>query len=199
MRWWRPAIFGYALLGLDAEGSKSRTDYDLAWRLQGLVSGGQSREPMLQAPLALLAVQHSDGGWSDLPSMESGAFSTSVAVRVPQSSGLRVSDAAYQGGVRYLPSTQQPDGSWHVRMRAAGFPPYFDNGFPHGVDQRNPKHDEAAVAALISASHMAIRRPPRLGPKRANSSRVNPQASSANSNRSSAATLSRSSFRDSER
>ena len=27
------------------------------------------------------------------------------------------------------------DGSWHVPTRAAGFQPYFDNGFPYGVDQ----------------------------------------------------------------
>ncbi|HEY9141204.1 MAG TPA: hypothetical protein VIN93_09945 [Bryobacteraceae bacterium] len=52
-----------------------------------------------------------------------------------QSSGLPVSDPAYQRGVQYLLNTQLEDGSWHVRTRAAGFQPYFDNGFPHGVDQ----------------------------------------------------------------
>ncbi|PYU94591.1 MAG: hypothetical protein DMG08_07215 [Acidobacteria bacterium] len=30
---------------------------------------------------------------------------------------------------------QLEDGSWYVKTRALGFQPYFDNGFPHGVDQ----------------------------------------------------------------
>jgi hypothetical protein len=58
-----------------------------------------------------------------------------LAMIALQSSGLPVSDPAYQRGVAYLLNTQLEDGSWHVRTRAAGFQPYFDNGFPHGVDQ----------------------------------------------------------------
>ena len=67
--------------------------------------------------------------------MESGAFTTGLAMMALQSSGLPVSDPAYQRGVQYLLNSQLEDGSWHVRTRAAGFQPYFDNGFPHGVDQ----------------------------------------------------------------
>ena len=114
---------------------RPRTNYDLAWRLRGLVWGGKNKDAILNARNALLAVQRSDGGWSDLPSMESGAYTTGLAMIALQSSGLPVSDQAYQRGVRYLLSTQGEDGSWHVRTRAAGFQPYFDNGFPHGVDQ----------------------------------------------------------------
>ena len=114
---------------------RPRTNYDLAWRLQGLVWGGKSKDAILKARRDLLAVQRSDGGWSDIASMESGAFTTGLAMMALQSSGLPVSDAAYQRGVRYLLDTQLEDGSWHVRTRAAGFQPYFDNGFPHGVDQ----------------------------------------------------------------
>ncbi len=112
-----------------------RTNYDLAWRLQGLVWGGKNKDAVLKARHDLLAVQRADGGWSDLSSMESGAFTTGLAMIALQSSGLPVSDPAYQRGVRYLLATQLEDGSWHVRSRAAGFQPYFDNGFPHGVDQ----------------------------------------------------------------
>jgi len=115
--------------------SKPRTHYDLAWRLQGLVWGGKSKDALLKARRDLLAVQRSDGGWSDIASMESSAYTTGLAMIALQSSGLPVSDPAYQRGVQYLLSTQLEDGSWHVRTRAAGFQPYFDNGFPHGVDQ----------------------------------------------------------------
>ncbi len=114
---------------------RPRTNYDLAWRLQGLVWGAKSKEAILKARRDLLAAQRSDGGWGDLASMESSAFTTGLAMMALQSSGLAVSDAAYQRGVRYLLSTQGEDGSWHVHSRAAGFQPYFDNGFPHGVDQ----------------------------------------------------------------
>lgn len=114
---------------------RPRTNYDLAWRLQGLVWGGKSKDAILMARRDLLAVQRSDGGWSDIASMESGAFTTGLAMMALQSSGLPVSDPAYQRGVQYLLNTQLEDGSWHVRTRAAGFQPYFDNGFPHGVDQ----------------------------------------------------------------
>ncbi|HEY1221830.1 MAG: ankyrin repeat domain-containing protein [Bryobacteraceae bacterium] len=114
---------------------RPRTNYDLAWRLQGLVWGGKSQDTILKARRDLLAAQRSDGGWSDLASMESGAYTTGLAMIALQSSGLPVSDPAYQRGVQYLLNTQLEDGSWHVRTRAAGFQPYFDNGFPHGVDQ----------------------------------------------------------------
>ncbi len=114
---------------------RPRTTYDLAWRLQGLVWDGKSKDAILKARRDLLAVQGSDGGWSDLASMESGAFTTGLAMMALQNSGLPVSDPAYQRGVQYLLNTQLEDGSWHVRTRAAGFQPYFDNGFPHGVDQ----------------------------------------------------------------
>ena len=114
---------------------RPRTNYDLAWRLQGLVWGGKSKDAIVKARRDLLAVQRSDGGWGDIASMESGAFTTGLAMMALQSSGLPVSEPAYQRGVRYLLNTQLEDGSWHVRSRAAGFQPYFDNGFPHGVDQ----------------------------------------------------------------
>jgi len=114
---------------------RPRTNYDLAWRLQGLVWGGSSKDAVLKARRDLLAVQRPDGGWSDLASMESGAFTTGLAMMALQGSRLPVTDPAYQRGVEYLLNTQLEDGSWHVRTRSAGFQPYFDNGFPHGVDQ----------------------------------------------------------------
>ncbi len=115
--------------------SQPKTNYDLAWRLQGLVWGGKSKDAIAKARKDLVAVQHPDGGWPDLPSMESGAYTTGIALLALQSSGMAVSDPVYQHGVQYLLSTQNGDGSWHVRTRAAALQPYFDNGFPHGVDQ----------------------------------------------------------------
>jgi hypothetical protein len=126
-----------------------RTNYDLAWRLQGLVWGGKSKEAIAKARKDLLAAQRADGGWSDISSMESGAFTTGLAMVALQSSGLPVNDGLYQKGVQYLLKTQLEDGSWFVRTRAAGFQPYFDNGFPHG-------HDQWISAAGTSFATMAL-------------------------------------------
>jgi len=109
--------------------------YDLAWRLQGLAWAGGNNDAIAKARRDLLGVQRPDGGWSDFASMESNAYTTGLAMVALESSGLPVSDPAYQRGVHYLLSTQLEDGSWHVRTRAAALQPYFDNGFPHGVDQ----------------------------------------------------------------
>ena len=132
---------------------RPQTNYDVAWRLRGLVWGGKSKEAILKGRNDLLALQRADGGWSDLPSMESGAYTTGLAMIALQSSGLPVSDPAYQRGVRYLLSTQHEDGSWHVRTRAAGFQPYFDNGFPYGVDQwiSSASTSLAAMALTLAA------------------------------------------------
>jgi squalene cyclase len=80
-------------------------------------------------------MQKPDGGWSDLSSTESNAYATGRALVALHTAGLSVSDAAYQRGVQFLLNAQLEDGSWHVKTRALGFQPYFENGFPHGVDQ----------------------------------------------------------------
>jgi ankyrin repeat protein len=134
---------------------RPRTNYDLAWRLQGLAWGAQSKYVILAARRDLLAVQRADGGWSDIPSMESGAYTTGLAMIALQNSGLPVSDPAYQRGVQYLLRTQMEDGSWHVRSRAAGFQPYFDNGFPHDVDQWI-----SAAASSLATMALTLAAPP---------------------------------------
>jgi N-acyl-D-amino-acid deacylase len=67
--------------------------------------------------------------------MGSSAYATGKALVALKTAGLPVSNRAYQRGVEFLMDTQLEDGSWYVQTRAAGFQPYFDNGFPHGVDQ----------------------------------------------------------------
>ena len=138
---------------------KPRTNYDMAWRLQALAWGSKSKDGVLKARADLLAVQRADGGWSDLASMESSAFTTGLAMLALQNSGLPVTDAAYQRGVQYLLGSQLPDGSWHVRTRAAGFQPYFDNGYPHGVDQ----WISAAGSSLATLALTLAAPPPKSG------------------------------------
>jgi ankyrin repeat protein len=108
---------------------------DRSWRLTGLAWAGTDRAATKKALQELLATQRPDGGWSDLPSMPSSAYTTGRSLVALQLGGLPVSDPAYQRGVQWLLTMQQEDGSWYTRTRALGFQPYFDAGFPHGYDQ----------------------------------------------------------------
>jgi ankyrin repeat protein len=112
-----------------------KTYEDRVWRLQGLAWAQRDKDAIRKATRELLALERSDGGWSDLPSMESNAYATGRALVALQAAGLQVSDPAFQRGVQFLLNTQMEDGSWYVKTRALAFQPYFDNGFPHGVDQ----------------------------------------------------------------
>jgi hypothetical protein len=44
-------------------------------------------------------------------------------------------DPVYRRGVRFLLETQLADGSWLVTTRSHATQPYFETGFPHGVNQ----------------------------------------------------------------
>jgi ankyrin repeat protein len=115
--------------------TEPRTHEDRVWRLLGLAWAAKDNGTTKQALRELLAVQRSDGGWSDLPARESNAYETGRALVALHTAGLPVSDSAYQRGVQFLLTTQLEDGSWHVKTRALGLQPYFENAFPHGVDQ----------------------------------------------------------------
>lgn len=116
--------------------AKPRDTDDFAMRLSGLAWSGGSRQDLLQAAKALIALQHSDGGWSGNRYGKSDAFATGEALTALAESGvLSVRDSSYRRGVDYLLSTQYPDGSWYVRSRSIKFQPFFESGFPFGHDQ----------------------------------------------------------------
>ena len=115
--------------------ARSTNNDDRSYRLMGLAWAGKDKDATQKAMRELLAKQRTDGGWSDLDSMESSAFATGKSLYALQTAGLPPSDAAYERAVKFLLNTQQEDGSWHVRTRAMAFQPNFDAGFPHGFDQ----------------------------------------------------------------
>jgi ankyrin repeat protein len=114
---------------------QSLNNDDRGWRLAGLAWANADNAAKQKAIQELLATQRPDGGWSDLPTMQSSAYATGKTLVALQIGGLPVSDPAYQRGVKFLLSTQQEDGSWYVKSRALAFQPWFDAGFPHGHDQ----------------------------------------------------------------
>jgi len=102
----------------------------------------------------LVAEQREDGGWSQLPSLESDAYATGQALYALERSGfLKGMDAAYRRGVDFLLQTQAADGSWFVKTRALSLQPHLDAGFPHGKNQfiSAAGTSSAAMALMLGA------------------------------------------------
>lgn len=113
-----------------------QSNEDRAFQLFGLHWSGADKATKQKAAANLLAQQRSDGGWAQLTSMPSDAYSTGqTLVALHRASGLPASDPAYQRGVQYLLKTSKPDGTWHVETRVLPFQKYFESGFPYGKDQ----------------------------------------------------------------
>lgn len=107
-----------------------------AMRLMGLAWSKAPKEQITDAVRALLDEQRKDGGWAQLPILESDAYATGLVLYALRTTGgIPVSHQAYRQGVDHLLRTQLPDGSWFVRTRAHPLQPYFESGYPHGRNQ----------------------------------------------------------------
>jgi ankyrin repeat protein len=112
------------------------TNEERIYQLLGLSWAGESPRRMKPLRDGLLAQQHTDGGWSQLPTLGSDAYATGQAIYALKVSTLLLgSSPALERGRKYLLSTQLEDGTWHVHRRAFPFQPTMRNsGFPHGRD-----------------------------------------------------------------
>jgi hypothetical protein len=109
---------------------------DLVYKLLGLAWTGTPPHE-LQADLTRLRdLQRGDGGWAQLPHLESDAWATGQSLVALYTAGrVPTTDAAFRRGIDYLLATQFDDGSWYVKSRSWPFQPPFESGFPHGHDQ----------------------------------------------------------------
>jgi hypothetical protein len=116
--------------------SAPRTTEERTMKLLGLVWTKAAGEDIKAAARALIAEQRQDGGWGQLPALESDSYATGQAlVALHEAGQVSVSDSVYGRGEAFLLRTQRPDGSWLVRSRSFPFQPYKESGFPHGKDQ----------------------------------------------------------------
>jgi len=115
--------------------STPRTTQEYAMQLLGLTWANAPAEDIQASAAALLAEQQRDGGWAQLPTLETDAYATGQALVALQTAGHAVSSSAYRRGVGYLLRTQFPDGSWRVRSRTFPVQPLRDTGFPHEKHQ----------------------------------------------------------------
>lgn len=109
---------------------------DHAMQLLGLRWASADVKLLRRLARPLLASQHSDGGWSQLPGLESDAYATGqTLVALEQAGVISPTDPAFQRGVDFLIRTQRPDGSWLVRTRSFPVQKLKESGYPHGNDQ----------------------------------------------------------------
>lgn len=131
--------------------SKPETTQDRAFHLLGLAWGGE--EPPAATVQALTALQRSDGGWSQLPELDSDAYATGqVLYALNTAMRMTRADPVYQSGVNYLLRTQAEDGTWRVKTRAIWLQPYFESGFPYGKDQFISAAGTAWAAMALTAA-----------------------------------------------
>ena len=108
---------------------------DRAFQALGLAWAGR-REAARAAAQKLVAMQRSDGGWSQMSTLASDAYATGQALfALYEAGGVAPADPTYRRGVDYLLRTQAADGTWHVKSRSIWLQPYFESGFPYGQDQ----------------------------------------------------------------
>ena len=115
--------------------AKPATSEDLASRLMGLKWASATAKDVQKAMADVRAGQRPDGGWSQLPTLQSDAYATGQALYALHVAGMPVTDPVYKKGVSFLLRTQDEDGSWFVNKRAIPANNYFDAGFPHGESQ----------------------------------------------------------------
>ena len=109
---------------------------DRAFQLLGLGWAKESRDVIQKAARALISGQRPDGGWSQIPTLESDAYATGEAlVALKDSGALDINASTYKRGIQFLLNTQFEDGSWYVRTRSQPIMPLFDSDFPYGRDQ----------------------------------------------------------------
>ena len=117
------------------EGASPQSTQDRAFQALGL-AWANAASSARRVARGLLTTQREDGGWSQLATIASDAYATGQALYALQVAGAVSSDdPQLRKGIDYLLRTQAQDGTWRVRSRSIWLQPYFESGFPYGVDQ----------------------------------------------------------------
>jgi len=116
--------------------AEARNTEEGVMKLYGLYWAKAPAAEVAAAANALLASQRPDGGWGQLPTLESDAYATGKAMVALRETGrIETTGVAYRRGMAYLLATQGNDGTWLVKTRAFPFQPLKPSGFPHDRDQ----------------------------------------------------------------
>jgi hypothetical protein len=137
---------------------KAETNEEAVFQLLGLHWAGEPVEKLADLAKSLRLRQRKDGGWAQLPTLESDAHATGeVLYTLAQAVKDPVTDPVWQRGLRFLLERQGGDGTWHVARRAFPFQPTMKSGFPH-------HRDSWVSAAATSWAVLALTRALPVGP-----------------------------------
>jgi N-acyl-D-amino-acid deacylase len=115
--------------------ANAETNEELVFQLLGLHWAGEPAEKLSYRARSLLQEQRKDGGWAQLPTLESDAYATGQALyTLAQFVKYPFTRPAWERGLRFLLERQEDDGSWHVARRAFPFQPTMHSGFSHHRD-----------------------------------------------------------------
>ena len=89
-----------------------------ALKLLVSIRAGAQREKLQAGIDELLALQRTDGGWSQLAQTTSDAFATGQALYVLSLAGYTAERPQIKRGIDFLVATQRADGSWPMTSRA---------------------------------------------------------------------------------
>ncbi len=112
------AALSRAIAWLDAA-KRSDIHQDKALRVLMAARSGKPRETMQTTIDELLALQRTDGGWSQtVPELKSDAFATGQTLYVLSLAGYTAERPEIKRGIGFLVATQMPDGSWPMISRS---------------------------------------------------------------------------------
>ncbi len=114
---------------------KPQSAEEAGMRLMGLAWAKATRSQLDMAIREWEAQQRADGGWAQLPHLESDAYATGISLYALYEAGVPVTDAAYKKGIQFLLRNQYQDGSWFVKTRAFPVQPQMESGYPFGYNQ----------------------------------------------------------------
>jgi hypothetical protein len=101
------------------------------FQLLGLEWCGSGRPQKEKVAARLLALQHPDGSWSQLPTMAGDAYATGQALYALSETGMtQPGDPVFQKGVTWLLKHQDASGAWIMETRAFAIQPFFNSDFP---------------------------------------------------------------------
>jgi len=129
--------------------AKPGTTLESAFQVLGLAWSNAGDRAIAVSAETLRSMQAADGGWRQLPSMQTDAFATGLALWALSQGGVDTKSAPYRKGLQYLLASQAADGTWRVKTRALPVQPYFESGYPYS-------HDQWISAAAAAYSTMAI-------------------------------------------
>jgi ankyrin repeat protein len=133
---------------------KAERNEEAVFQLLGLHWAGEPAEKLADLARSLRDRQRQDGGWAQLPALESDAYATGeVLYTLARAVKDPVTDPAWQRGLRFLLERQEDDGTWHVARRAVPFQPTMKSGFPH---HRDSWISAAATSWAVLASSQAL-------------------------------------------